>query len=86
MKPMTTETKTDDVQRLDVEHSSNVLSIAYWLSAGKLQVAFKGGKTYEAEGVSLDTWNKFSIAESKGSYFASELKKRYTWRKLEEKK
>lgn len=62
--------------------SSNLQSIGYDADAKTMQVKFKGGAVYEADGVEPHMHNAFITANSPGAHFSQRLKKRFDWRKL----
>lgn len=71
-----------NVSLLACTQSTTIRSIQYEAEASVLIVTFKSGYAYQYEGVSKEAWDKFTMAESKGRHFASDIKPRYTGRKL----
>ncbi len=74
------------MQTLKVENSSTIAAIRFDESLSEMQIDFKHNgdqvTTYRYEGVSLEAWDKFSVAESYGRHFAKEIKARYKGVKL----
>jgi hypothetical protein len=62
--------------------SSNLASVGYDEATKTLEVEFKKGSTYQYEDVPQSEYERLMDAESVGSYFASNIKDRYTCRKV----
>ena len=58
--------------------SSNIKAIGYDPSTLRLRVEFLNGSTYIYSGVPEAVWSDFSSAASVGSYFAKNIKGKYT--------
>lgn len=71
-----------NISLLVCTQSATIRSIAYEAEKSELVVTFKSGYAYQFDGVSKEAWDKFTLAESKGSHFAREIKTRYTGKKL----
>lgn len=69
------------LHQFTVDNSSNIAKIAH---DGKdtLQVEFNTGHVYEYPGVPLEKYHEFRKADSKGSYFAANIKRQYNGRKV----
>lgn len=64
--------------------SSNVGSIGYDEASNVLEVGFKtksGESVYQYYGVPLEMYNDFMSADSKGSFFAQNIKGVYEYKK-----
>ena len=57
--------------------SSNIASAGY--TNDTLEVEFRGGKVYRYLGVSEDIFKNFMTAESKGKFFYSEIRGKYSY-------
>lgn len=62
--------------------SSNIESIGRDEATGVMRVQFSNGGLYEYAGVPVSTWNEFMGAESKGKYFAQNIKGKFDSNKL----
>jgi hypothetical protein len=63
--------------------SSNVDQIGYDDAASEVHVIFKNGGHYVYSDVTLDVWDRFRNAESKGIFLNEEFKaKAYPFRKI----
>ncbi len=62
--------------------SSNIRSAGYDADECTLEIAFHSGGVYRYLGVSLNVWDAFQRASSKGSYFHDWIKDRYRHVKL----
>ena len=56
--------------------SSNIARIG-WDAESGLRVEFKNSNAYTYPRVSFDVWNEFQESESKGKFFASNIKGKY---------
>lgn len=73
-----------DGTKITVEiESSNLTEAIYETSSKNLNVTFKNGNIYEYDDVPWDTFTKFRMAESQGSYFSKNIARKYTYRKLQ---
>lgn len=66
--------------------SSQIESIGYRADTGSLEVEFKGGSTYQYENVDAKTFNELMAAESIGSFFIHNIKKKpeiFPYKKIE---
>jgi hypothetical protein len=57
--------------------SSNIGAIGYDGVTRELHVQFKSGRTYKYSNVPLDVYDAFLAAESKGKYFAANVRGKY---------
>lgn len=73
---ITVEKPLPPIQRVPVK-SSNIKSIGYRESDGTLEVEFKSQKAYQYLNVPHYVWDSFMMADSKGSFFSSEIKSQY---------
>jgi hypothetical protein len=75
------------MQSFKVEHSSTIEGARYEPETREMQIDFKTsvpGKfsTYSYQGVSIETWEKFSTAPSKGKHFSESIRKQFPGKKL----
>ncbi len=63
-------------------NSSNIASIGYDPDNKKLTVEFRNGSMYEYENVPEDEYQELMGAGSIGSYFASNIKNSFTYRRV----
>jgi hypothetical protein len=64
--------------------SSNIESISEHDGDNKcFEVRFKGGGLYRYKNVPKSAHSAFMSSDSKGKHFASEIKNKYEWEKLE---
>lgn len=63
--------------------STNLTNAIYESSTKNLNVTFKNGNIYEYDDVPWDTFTKFRMAKSQGSYFSKEIARKYTYRKVQ---
>ena len=61
--------------------SSNIEAVGHDPHSKTLTVKFKNGGTYEYSGVDANEYNAFMSARSKGAYFHTEIRRRFTGRK-----
>lgn len=54
--------------------SSNIAKAAYNFKSHQLMIAFRNGRRYVYEDVSLDEWLAFSEADSQGQWFTSNIR------------
>ncbi len=78
------------MQSFESEHSSNIGWARYDEDTRQLQVDFKNSKgvktsTYVYDEFPAAQWEAFKEAQSKGRYFAFEIRPRYVGHKLGEK-
>jgi len=81
------------MQKVKVE-SSNISEIGFELTAldagketvsvGTLRVTFKGGNVYEYPLVPASVFEAFTLSESKGKFFAVEIKGKYQFKNIAE--
>lgn len=73
------------MKRAKIE-SSNILSIGYDINTLTLEIEFKKGRIYRYHPVSKHMWNSFLNADSKGQYFADNIRgnKRITFEEVDE--
>lgn len=57
--------------------SSNLQDVGYDADSGVLEVTFKSGRRYAYHGVSPTLFHAFMAAESKGSFFAREIRGKF---------
>lgn len=62
--------------------SSNISRIGYNKKLNTLYVDFKGGGIYQYLAVPVSIWNKFILAQSKGRFFATNIRGKYETTKL----
>lgn len=60
-----------------ITNSSNVLAIGYDDNSHTGYIQFKNGGEYIIEELPLFVFNEWEAAQSKGSYFATHIKKQY---------
>ena len=65
-----------DMQQVE---SSNIEAIGYDEMAGELVVQFKTGRSYRYSDIDLDEYNGLMESESKGRYFAQNIKGIYNF-------
>lgn len=58
--------------------SSNVQSVGYDAKAKLLELEFSNGRTYQYEGVDTETYESLMQSASKGKYFFSSIRGKYT--------
>lgn len=68
----------------EVVKSSNLLSAGYDADKKILEVEFNGGTLYQFKDVESEIWQEFQRTDSKGKFFHSAIKNRYTHRKIEQ--
>jgi len=78
--------KTKENLILNEYKSSNILSSVYDTDSKRLQVTFKGGRTYMYDGVPRDIFNKMRLAESQGKFFNSNISRKYRYIETTKKK
>lgn len=69
------------MERISVA-SSNISAIGYDPSSETLEVEFNSGAVYQYTGVSQGEYDGFIGADSKGKYFAANIKNRHSFTKL----
>jgi hypothetical protein len=70
--------------KITVQIESSNLSEAIYDSSNKnLKVTFKSGNIYEYDDVPWDTFTKFRMAKSQGSYFSKNIAREFEYRKLQ---
>ncbi len=63
--------------------SSSIEAVGYDEATLKLYVKFlESGETYVYDGVRREVFVEFMLAESKGHYFNSQIRKRYRYERL----
>jgi hypothetical protein len=62
--------------------SSLLQAVAYDAPAAVLELKFHNGAIYRYFGVPVSTYDQFVRAESKGRYFNSDIRNRFTFVKL----
>jgi len=78
------------IRMFAVDQSSNVVAFGYLAEqgsgrdAGTLRVQFKGGGTYDYDGVGLDVLSAFLNAPSMGGYVARSLRGHFQSRRIDE--
>lgn len=65
------------VQTFTPEASTCVARAAYHARAGIMRIWFRSGKTYIYAGVSIETWEKFATAPSKGKFVTEHIRPLY---------
>ena len=73
------------------ERSSNIAWARYDKDTGVLEIDFKDSKgkrssTYAYDNYPLEEWDKFCVSESRGRFFAYEIRPRFQGRKVEREK
>lgn len=58
--------------------SSNISAIGFEAASALLHVQFTNGRTYEYQGVAAELFERFEAAESKGRFFAQEIRPKFT--------
>lgn len=61
--------------------SSTITSAGYLRGGGVLEIEFRSGAVYRYRGVPRDVFIAFSKAESKGRFFGSEIRGKYSFEK-----
>ena len=69
------------MNRIPVE-SSNLRSVGYDSATRILEIEFHGSGIYQYSGVPEYEYNGLMNASSKGSYFAQNIKNKYSYRKV----
>ncbi len=72
------------IKMTPILNSSNILAIGYDPATRVLRVAFKAGGTYDCHEVSAETYASLMSAESKGSFYAKQIKGKYPTTRVEE--
>lgn len=67
---------------VEVQNSSNIRQIEYNPTRQEMVVEFHVGARYLYSSVPLEEWVEFKTAESKGAYFAANIKGKYNGQKL----
>lgn len=62
--------------------SSSIESIGYFRGSETLEIEFKNGSIYQYFGVPIDEYWRLMQADSKGSYFAENIKDEYNYTKI----
>ncbi len=62
--------------------SSNIKSTIYDTETKNMIVEFNNGTKYEYEGVPHQEYTKFRMAKSQGSFFSSQMVKKYKYKKV----
>lgn len=62
--------------------SSNIKGAVYDTESKNLLIEFNNGAKYEYEGVPHQIYTKFRMAKSQGSFFNSDISKKYKYKKL----
>lgn len=70
----TTQPRTDMLQLTPIANSSNLAAYRYCHATQVLAIRFKGGKVYHHKDVPADLAEAFEAAESKGSFYARQIK------------
>lgn len=70
-------------RKVVIGDSSNVMKVAYDQDRKLLLVEFLKGGVYRYDGISRKTFGELVSAESVGIYLASEIKGKYTERKIQ---
>ena len=63
--------------------SSNISSIGYDSGEQVLEVEFKGGATYQYDGVPKPVWDALLLSESKGRFLAQQIKGQFPCMRIE---
>lgn len=75
---------TESAEKVSTPDSSAFTEIGYIRSEETLVVTFRNtGYSYAYYGVPVSVWNKFRSADSKGSYYNSDIKGNYKCEKIE---
>jgi hypothetical protein len=72
--------------RMTKVNSTNLDSIGYEKKKKELQVEFKDGARYKFKDVKPDLFKEFQKAESKGSFFAMNIRNKFVTKKIKEKR
>ena len=62
------------MKRTKIKGSSNLISMGYDFTSLTLEIEFKGNRIYSYHPVSSYMWDKLLNAESKGTYFAENIR------------
>ena len=68
--------------RMNTMISSSIAAIGWDRKSSTLYVNFKTGKKYAYDSVSGETFESFLTAESKGLFFNTEIRDKYSMRRL----
>ena len=68
--------------RQKVDNSSNIKHIAYQPQFKVMQVIFENGRIYWYYQVPREVYDAFISAQSKGTYFWSNIKNKYTFKRI----
>ena len=70
------------MKRTTIEQSSNICVVGYDASKALLEIQFRGGGTYQYEGVPADVHKELLAADSVGRFFMREIRDKYPTVKL----
>lgn len=65
------------IQSFTWPNSSTVARASFAPRSGLMRIWFTSGKSYIYAGVSIECWEKFATAPSKGKYVAESIRPRY---------
>ena len=74
-------TETEVIQRAAVE-SSSIASVGYGRASKLLEIEFRSGAIYRYREVPESVFTAFSAARSKGHFFGTQVRGKYTFEKL----
>ena len=74
-------TETETIQRAAVE-SSSIASVGYGRASKLLEIEFRSGAIYRYREVPENVFTAFSAARSKGHFFGTQVRGKYTFDKL----
>lgn len=74
--------KPEILLRKKTPESSNIKSIVYQPALKVLQVSFKNGRIYWYYNVPREVYDNFASASSKGQYFWSTVKDKFTYKRI----
>lgn len=75
-------TATIRMPKMQQVESSNIASVGYDGVARRLVVTFTNGNTYAYEAVDRDVHRAFLAADSKGKFFAQQVRYRYKFARV----
>lgn len=71
------------MKRRAISDSSNIASVGYNAFDKVMEVEFQGGRVYTYDGITLDLYEDFMEAPSKGTYFANYIRPSFTGTQVE---
>lgn len=62
--------------------SSNIASVGYKKTEQLLEIRFNTGSVYQYNNVPSEIYEQLQAADSKGSYFSSNIRSSYTYKRI----